>query len=138
MALTQTRVAQLEQLTDALASGGTLDGTKMHLYDVAIAWNADVTLADLHQASFTGYAASGLIVWGSDFLNGSGMPEVVGDVKTFACTGIASTGIVYGYYLTSTACALIGGEALASPVSMTATGVTIPMVPRFPQSSVQV
>jgi hypothetical protein len=138
MPLTVVRPATLEQLNDQLTSGGTIDGCKMHLYDVNFAWSPDTTLGSIHEAGFTGYAASSLIIWGTAFLNSGGLPEVVGDVKTFTCTGIASTGIVYGYYLTSTAAGLIGGEPFATPFTMSSTGAAIPIVTRFPLSSLPV
>lgn len=87
---------------DAWMGDTALGPAHAHLTDEAKAWNPALTLADLHEASFTGYAVLNA-VWGVAFTNGGGKAQTDSNNLLWTFTGGAGTTPVFAVYLTDAA-----------------------------------
>jgi hypothetical protein len=120
-------------LTTLTATGGDLNGAKVHLYANPLVPTPTTDLADFTTATFTGYATSGAIVWGTPFVNGDGLPTVAGGLVTFASTSPFTVGnTIYGYYVTNGAgSVLLFSEQFDTPIVISAALQAVMVLPTF-------
>lgn len=81
--------------------------SNVHLYKNNIQPTNQTVLGDFVEADYDGYASESLTAWGATFLNGDGNAESVAPNITFTCTGDTTPNIVYGYYITDAADAVL-------------------------------
>lgn len=119
-------------VTALTATGGSLNGAKVHLYKNDYTPGPGSRLTDLIEADFTGYAASAALVWGSTFTDELHNAVAAAASVQFNDTGEAVTNTVYGYYVTDGAGAvLLYAERFDSPVPMTGPAQAIVVLPEF-------
>lgn len=136
--LQMTRVLTSRMLVAAAQAGagvadGPLVGAKLALFTANIAADPDLTLADMGEATFAGYARSSVIVWGVPFKSSStGEPVMAGDAKTFTSTDEVLTQSVTAYGIVSADVppVLLAFEALEQPEDMTNGNVKV-LLPRI-------
>jgi hypothetical protein len=128
-----TRAAQKSFLAALVATGGPLAGATCHLFINDIAVSERTALADLTEASFTGYAASGAVVWGSPRNEVGAGAAIDGDLKTFSASGTPTPQSVVGYYLASsgTTPALLYVERFDAPVVFAEAGDVVRVLPTY-------
>lgn len=122
---------RLSAIAELIATGNLFAGTKVILYQNNIMLSDFTTLADLTEATFTGYARSAAITWGTPYVNPSQQATSTGASIQFSCTGTAVTQLVYGWALIidSTVDVLMVAEAFAEPVSMDGVGAAVVVNP---------
>lgn len=120
-------------LTQLTAADGVLDGVKVHLFKNDIQITPQMLVSSFVEADYTGYAASGVVVWGTPFLNALQDGIVVGDNKQFHPTGSTVGCDVYGYWIMPTAGSAtpILAVRFSSPVPMTGPLNAIIVTPQF-------
>ncbi len=110
----------------ALATGG-----KIGLFTNNFTPTPDTKLADLVEATFTGYAQVAIGTLSSPYIDPASNQEVIdGANATFiAAAGMTPT-VIYGAFIVDTAgTALLGVEKFAAPVNLTEAGQGISYVP---------
>jgi len=127
---TVSKLAILELLAD---TGNLLDAVKVGLYSANVTLTVDTVLADLTPADFSGYAISGVVVWGTPFIDGTGRVLMTGDEKEFVATSpFTVSNTVYGYYITeSTPTTLLYAEAFTTPRIISAASQGLTVLPTF-------
>lgn len=136
--LTQTQKMKLAELIQDIATGGPLHSAKIGLYVNNYNIVPGSLLTDLTQASFTG-STPVVCTFGTPYVTAAGAVESVGAVATFACTVAPGTPeVVYGYFITDGSTTLLGGDRLVTPITISAIGDTINLVPVWSSGAVQV
>lgn len=124
--------SMLDDLVVAGPPAGLLNGALVKLFKNDMTPSGLTLLADLDEADFTGYAASGAVTWDAGFTNEAGDGEIIGDTKQFLASGAAVANTVYGYYVTSgDGLTLLFSERFAVPKLIDAAGKSITVIPRF-------
>jgi hypothetical protein len=127
------RAALRTILATYTAVGGYLAGAKMHLFQNNLVPNPLNVLADFTEATFTGYVVPAAITWNTPYTDSAGSAEVIGTVQQFEATGSAITNIVYGYFVTDGAGAvLLYAESFSTPVSVAQAGDAVIVLPKVP------
>lgn len=120
-------------LQDAIQVGRSLDGVFVGLYKATTGINPNMTLADLTEADYTGYARLAGTPWSADpFISGQ-RDTIQGPSCLFRPTGSAVTNLVLGMFLVS---ANVGGNLLSvapfpAPRAMMGTDDVIEVLPRM-------
>ena len=84
-----------------IAIDGVFSDAKAMLFQNGIAESVNLVLADLQECNFTGYARSGVLVWGAVFNSiDTGLPVLPADQKMFSCSGGTPQNVA-GYALVS-------------------------------------
>lgn len=112
---------------------GPLLDAKVILYSNQVVPAIGTLLADLGECTFTGYARSTVVTWGDPFTSlQTGLPIMVGDMKTFTCSG-GDGEQVAGFALVSADATpvLLGVRPFASLVEI-GNGNSIGVVPIVP------
>lgn len=123
--------AQRRALIDELiAAGQLLDGLTIHLYKNDVEPSPTMIVGDFTEADFTGYVASGVVVWGATYTDPTDNAVTVGDVKQFTASGSAVQNLIYGY-MAKDGAALVMAERFPTPIPIAALGDAVVMVPRF-------
>jgi hypothetical protein len=112
-----------------------LKSAKVMLYTNNFSPSASTVIADLTEATFTGYARSAVVTWANAVLsNETSLPALLGDAKTFTVTAQTTPPeTVFGYALVATISAvdyLLGVKPAPTPISPVA-GTEIVVQPRF-------
>lgn len=109
----------------------------MHLFQNDFAPNVAMVLADLTEATFSGYAAAAGLAWGAPFINADGRAETDLPSQQFQHDGGAVANLVYGYYLTNAAgTVLYGAERFAdAPIAMSFATNAIVVLSRLTQGN---
>lgn len=136
MILTVEELKDLLKFGTAAAATGTdplLKTAKVGIYVNNIAPTPNTVMADLTEASWTGYARSGTVTWGTPILsNETNLPAVVGDVKSFTVTANPDPQTMQGYFLAATISSvdhLLAIAPIANPITPAA-GTQIDVQPR--------
>lgn len=96
------RILLMLKLAAADAVDGTLTGAKVILFTNALVVNKNTLLAGLDVATFTGYATSTAVTWGTPFVSGDTTQyTMTGDAKTFTCSAGTEEEVIEGYALIS-------------------------------------
>ena len=124
----------LAMLTALIATGAPWNGGKVHLFQNNIVLGPTVTLANLTEADFTGYAASSAVTWGTPGYLPNGTAVVTGDTKQFQVGSTPTVfNTVYGWYLTdSTGAILIFARSFDTPVVLSAALQIVDVLPAYP------
>lgn len=122
-------IAELDLMTGV---GGTLNGVKVHLFNTPFDLTQDSLLAEFIEATFAGYAASAVVVWGAAFMNQNNEAETLGPSILFAATDAVTPNQVHGYYITNGAGTVwIAAEVFATPVPMVDGDSNLVLIPRY-------
>lgn len=110
---------ELAVLQELVATGNLLDGVKLKLFQNSFTPTAANVLADFTEASFSGYAAA-TGTWKVPGYRADGSAVVaLNSVQFAAASPLTVTQIVYGWYITDTAGAVLHCSAkFATPVSI--------------------
>lgn len=125
------RILAAAKLHAAADVNGTLDEAKVILYQSPVNPAPNLLLADLLECTFTGYARSTAVAWGTATLSTqTGLPYLPGDLKTFSCTGGDEQNIA-GYAIISgdVTPVLLGLRQFASTLKITS-GYSLSLIPR--------
>lgn len=107
----------LDALTAMKAVGGDLNGAKVGLYTNVHQPSKGTLLADLTQATYTGYALVAIATWGAPFLDPIGNPTMVGNHIQFQPTDGAVPNTITGWFIVDSAGTdLLIACALPTPV----------------------
>jgi hypothetical protein len=122
----------LDQLTELIAVGNYFDAAKLHLFKSDSNPTPQTVLADLTEATGTGYA-SVAITWGTPFINDVGYAEVLTQLKQWIWTnGATDTQTIFGYYFTNTgSTTLLLAERFANPIIINRDGQAIDLIGRL-------
>ena len=112
----QTQASLKGFLVEALASGGHLNGCKLHLADAMPDPNPSMVPADFTESSFAGYAAQSL-TFNAPYYGLDGLGQVDSNTFTFVPSGVLTTpATILGWYLTNTAGTVVYyAEKFANP-----------------------
>jgi len=134
-----------EKSTDALAlniltfgsvvgATGTdpkLKGAKLMLFVGNVAFEHDTLLADLTACDFDGYALSAAITWALPSFDEVGNRVLLGDQKTFTCTGEVAVNNVAGAAIVDGAgTGLLVGAMFDAPI-ITVNGLVLRVTPTY-------
>lgn len=126
----------LAELNEHAATGNVWDGAKLHLYKTQLALSPTMVIGDFTAAEcdFTGYAASATLVWGTAFINPSGIPTIdAASVNFVGGSPFTVANTVYGWYLTDGAgTTLIAARQFDQPINVSAAGVGFSVLPAIP------
>lgn len=119
-------------LADLKAVAGLAVAVKVHLFTGTPPISGGMVIGDFTEATFDGYAASAVITW-SDPLNpeDNDGKEMVGDTKSFICTGTTTPEVITGYFLTGTGDVIMGAEMFETPQAVNAVDDAVVVVPRL-------
>lgn len=113
-------------------SDGQLGGGSIRLFTNDFVPGPNTVLADITEATFSGYAAVVTANWGQPFLNPQGFVEVDAPSAQFNHNGGAIVESVFGYYVTDAGGALVTVERFAAgPYLMETALNSIIVVPRY-------
>lgn len=132
--LTLAQGLLVDLITDAIAVGGALEAPFVGLFTATTApITADITLADITEANYTGYLRSAIGTWSTAFVDSDGRVSAQADALEFRPTGTAITNVVVGYFYASLVAAgvLLGIELLPAPVSMDSPLSMLTIVPKL-------
>lgn len=123
---------RLAILAELIATGMVLDACKLILFANNIVPGPTTVLADLVEATFTGYSAFGPIVWGTPFSDVDATALVVGGSHEFVATDGVTPNVIYGWALTDTGKTILRKAAtFSAPVGISAGGQAVVVVPWF-------
>jgi hypothetical protein len=128
-------IASLDALVAALAPYA---GAVVRLLAADFAPNDNLPWASLTEAAFTGYGASTAIVWGAAFYsNDIAGPLVVGDLKSFACSGGVGE-VLYGYAVAAAGPVVLRLGKFNAPQAIAAGGQIkiLPQIPRLTEQGI--
>lgn len=128
------RKSDLKVLTELKVADNYLDGAKVMLFQNAIVPDKDTELADLDVATFSGYAVSAAVVWGTPYLDANGVATVQAGSVQFTQSAITVTNTVYGWALVGDPAGtpyLICAERFDSPIAMLEVSDGIVVSPSF-------
>jgi len=121
------RQAALDAIT---AVGEILDATEAVLYQNVMQPDVNTVIGDVTVATFSGYAPSAALVFGTAYIAADGYVHVTAPSVQFTQTAITLTNTVQGWGITNGAGTLwIAGNNLPAPVTMDAIGKAIIVVP---------
>lgn len=127
--------AVLTELTKAEPAGaeaGIWNGAKVKLFKNDKTPSSGDVVGDYTEADFTGYVESTAITWGTPYIDDVGRAVILGDLKTFAASGSATTNTVYGYYVVNAAeDTLLYAEKFDVAKEMDESADAIPVIPRI-------
>lgn len=128
-----TPVTVLDTMLSAIVgAGGALNGSKVILFTAPNVITPDVALGDLTLATFTGYAPSAAVVWGTVFRDDEGLARAVGSLVQFTSTDGAVQETIVGWGLTNGAgSALLYAQLLDVPVPINRGDQAIVIVPEY-------
>lgn len=132
--LVQTYVRLKQLLTALVTWAGAAPFTPLHvrLFQNNFTPSPNMVVGDLVECTFTGYAASTVIVWNPVGDDDTGNALVIGDQKLFAATGSAIGNMAFGYYVTDAAGTVVyWAERFATPKSFDSAGDQLAVVPTF-------
>jgi hypothetical protein len=121
-----SRLAQLDALVAAQLNGGSL-----RLYQNNLSPNRNTDLADLVEATYSGYANKTVAIWGTSFLDPQGFATSIAPVQTFASTADTVANTVYGAYYLDAGGDLVWVERFAAPAFFAEAGNTLNLVPKY-------
>jgi hypothetical protein len=108
---------------------GRYENATVHLFQNDFTPTPDTVIADLTEATFSGYAAVVDPGWGAAFLNDDGNAQRLLNNAQFTQTAATITNTVYGYYVTDAAgTGLWWAERFATPVLMDAASRAIAVI----------
>jgi len=117
-------------LTELIDTGNLLDATTLILFQNDIVPTPATVMSDLTEATFTGYAAAAAIVWGTPYLDVTGIALVTAASHEFVSTGSTIGNIIYGWALTNAAKTDLKKAArFTTPIGISATGEGVTVVP---------
>lgn len=115
-----TRPQRLASLTQLIASGGPLNGTKVMLFKNNATITKTILLADLTPADYTGYAAQTTGTFGAPYVGTDGLEKVAAPGLQFQPDDGVTPNTIYGYGITNTAgTALIAAKKFDAPIVLT-------------------
>lgn len=108
----------------APGAAGPLNGCQMILYTNPVAITPSLTLADLTEAAFGGYARSAILNWTAPYLDATKNPTVSADPATFVMSDNTLPESIQGYGLLSGGApgTLVAAEAFTTPVNLAYSG----------------
>lgn len=116
---TMTRTQRLASLTQLVASGGPLNGTKTMLFQNNVTPTKTTVLADLTIPTYTGYVAQTTGTFGAPYVGTDGLERITAPGLQFQPSDDATPNTIYGYAITNTAgTVLIAAKKFDTPVSM--------------------
>lgn len=116
----------------ALATTGS--GAKIQLYNADVTPNPSTLLASLPPCTFSGYALSAAVVWGTAYQAPDGIQKVTGVAKQFTQTAITVTDTAYGYVVVGTPSGTpfaLASYRFANPIPFTAIGNGVVVLPEL-------
>lgn len=127
---TVTRFAIVDLLK---ATSGYLDGLVVRLFQNDITLTPAAGWGDLVEATFSGYAASSAVVWGSSYVDALGRVHTTAASKQFTASGSTVANVCYGYAVTTSggSPALKWAVKFPAPVAFAATGNAVIVQPDF-------
>lgn len=96
-----TWTALLGYLEELVDTGNFLAGAKCGLFANNYTPTGSSVKADLTLPTFTGYALSAALTWGTPFVRGDGKVVVPAASVQFVCTDAVTPNQIYGYYIES-------------------------------------
>lgn len=125
--------ARLATVAALIAEDGLLDGAKVILFQNDFFPDEFTTLAQLTEATFTGYARSAAVVWGTPYVTAGTLAAVTPPSVQFNSTGTTVTNIIYGWAVIhdDTVDTLQYAQRLDEPVSMDGVGNAIIVQPTY-------
>lgn len=129
--------SSLAILQELIATGNLLDGVKLRLFQNDFTPVPASVLADFTIATFTGFATSTAVVWGTPYYQQDGTPNVAGDLKTFAAgSPLTVTNVIYGWYLIDGAASVwLAAYRFDQPIPVSIPLQAIPVVPSYPMTA---
>ncbi len=103
----------------------------MHLYQNNLTPTVNTNLADLEEATFSGYAFAAIAAWNPVYVDPQNLATVLGGLVTFVQTADTITNTIYGAFYLDGGGALIWAYRFPSPVPMPGAGSTLPIVPKY-------
>lgn len=116
------------------ALGGTLNAVFCGLYTArAVPITPTILIADLTQATYTGYARQAITPWTSAYLSSTGLIIIDGPGLHFVPTDAVTPNTIMGWFIASLAAGgiLLAIEELATPVPLLTADSTLTIVPRY-------
>ncbi len=112
---------------------GVLNGAVLKLYQNDLVPTKGTVIADLTEATFTGYASITLTTWNGPYINASGNCVVLAGQKQFDTASPYTVGNnVYGYWVeSSTGDLLLIGRFADAPIPMAAAGNALLANPNY-------
>lgn len=104
----------------AVISGTAMNGWKLRLFANNATISATTVLADLTEATFTGYAAVTTATWPAPALDGSNRGSSLNTQGQFTPTAGGGSGNIYGWYLTNS-----GGTVLYAVEKFASSPITV-------------
>lgn len=94
-----TWYTQFAALARQTASGGKLNGAKVGLIAAPFTVGPGLLLADLTEATFTGYAQVTVAAWSAPAIGPDGTPSVDGGDVVFTPSDAVTPNLIYGWFL---------------------------------------
>lgn len=113
-------------------AAGLFNGALIKLFQNDITPTKATALADLHVATFTGYANSSAVVWGAPLTDENGVTTVTGGSKQFTASDGVVPNTIYGWYATNA-----GGSVLLfscrydEPIEINSAADGVVVLPEF-------
>jgi hypothetical protein len=121
---------ELKNLLAALkAAAAPLDALLVGLVAAPFTPGTGLVFGDLTLATFDGYAPSAAVVWSPAHNGTGGSAEIIGDTKSFVCSGATTPNVVYGYLL-YTGTTLVACDTFDTPVPIQGSGDYVSVTPR--------